>query len=68
MTECLTPCLVCILCQKDFSIDAEDLLFTILPLNLKQVFVMGQRVEIGFYDAKIINMAYCPGMNLLSTL
>lgn len=31
----------------------------ITSLEPEKVFVMGQRAEIGFFDAKIINLAYC---------
>ena len=44
---------------KEYYDEGPDF-FTPLDPSLKSV--MGQRMELSFYDVKIINLVYCSGM------
>jgi predicted nucleic acid-binding protein len=39
--------------------------YTILPKDTTQVYALGQRSELSFYDHKIVNLAYCNGRKTL---
>lgn len=42
--------------------------YTIKPLDSTLISVLGQRTEISFYDALLVNKAYCSGTTQTSSI